>query len=309
VLSSKIEGTQASIIDIFQFDIGEVDDREKESKRVIEVVNYMSSLDQCLNDVRKRKPINIDMITKAHKILLHDVRGKELNPGKIRTEQNWIGSEAFSDIKYALFVPPPPENIKELLDALVDFIQNSPGRIPVVVQGAIIHYLFEAIHPFADGNGRIGRLLILLLLADRNILQYPLLYLSAYFESHKTQYYSLLLRVSQNSDWAQWIIFFLHAIISQARAAKDSIQKLTTLRSTYEQKLKQKRSHNLSMAVDRLFSTPMITIPALASHLELTYHGAQDIVDSLKEIGILKELGRRQRSKVFGAPEILEIVT
>jgi Fic family protein len=112
----------------------------------------------------------------------------------------------------AVYVPPPPENVKELLDALVDFIQNPPGRIPVVIQSAIIHYLFEAIHPFADGNGRIGRLLIVLLLAERKILHYPLLYLSAYFERNKMEYYSRLLGVSQNSEWTQWIIFFLYAL-------------------------------------------------------------------------------------------------
>lgn len=200
VLSSKIEGTQASIIDIFEFEAKAKVDSEEDGrrKRVQEVVNYIHALDKCINRVQKGDSITLAMIRDVHKTLLHNVRGQERTSGEFRKVQNWIGPEG-SKIEDAVYVPPAPDHLKNTLEEAEKFIQQPPERIPVLVQCALIHYQFEAIHPFADGNGRVGRLLLPLLLADRHLLSRPLLYLSAYFERNRTAYYRHLLSVSQNS--------------------------------------------------------------------------------------------------------------
>lgn len=208
VLSSKIEGTQASILDVFRLEAGGMmEEKERETKRVIEVVNYVQALNECLDYVQNGKQIDITMIKNAHKVLMNKVRGQELQPGEFRTVQNWIGIDG-TKIDDATYVPPPSEYVDDRMDDLVKFIQDPPGRIPVIVQCAMIHYLFEAIHPFGDGNGRIGRLLIPVLLAQRKLLDQPLLYISAYLEQNKSRYTTLLLKVSQENSWVEWISFF-----------------------------------------------------------------------------------------------------
>ncbi len=310
VSSSKIEGTQASILDVFRFEAGGMaGGKEAREKRVAEVVNYVDALDECLRDVKKGAQINLQMIKKAHKILMQDVRGQELQPGEFRKAQNWIGVEG-TKIEDATYVPPPPEHLSELLVGLEKFIQNPPGRISVLVQCAMLHYLFEAIHPFNDGNGRIGRLLIPVLLAQRGLLDQPLLYLSAYIERNKTEYYSLLLNVSQKSMWLEWIKFFLHGVIQQASAAVHNIQQLMMLKGAYDQKLMSKKaSGSVTRLVDYLFSNPIITIPSAAAHLQISYPPAKNAVEYLKEIGILVEQGEKARGRMFVGHEIMAILS
>ena len=311
VLSSKIEGTQASILDVFRFEAGGMGKgKEAGEKRVAEVVNYVDALDACLHDVKKNDAqINLGMIKKAHKILMHDVRGQELQPGEFRKAQNWIGIEG-TKIEDATYVPPPPEYVNELLLGLENFIQNPPGRISVLVQCAMLHYLFEAIHPFNDGNGRIGRLLIPVLLAQRRLLDQPLLYLSAYIERNKKEYYSLLLAVSQKSKWLEWIRFFLYGVIMQAGAAVNNIQQLMMLKGAYDQKLmSRKASGSVTRLVDYLFSNPVITIPSAADHLKINYPPAKNAVEYLKEMGILVEQKDIARGRMFVAHEIMAILS
>jgi Fic family protein len=313
VLSSKIEGTQATILDVFNFGVGGSFPREDyESKRVVEVTNYVKALKDCLDAVTNRKNIDIEMLTNAHKILMKDVRGQELNPGELRKAQNFIGRPG-SKIQDARYVPPSTEYVEELLKNLEDFIRKPPGRIPVLVQCAMIHYMFEAIHPFLDGNGRIGRLLISLLFAERKLLDQPLLYLSAYFERNKTEYYSLLLQVSQNSDWVKWIRFFLHGVISQATDAVENIQKLLSLKMEYEERLDSKgASRNASKVVELLFSNPIVSIPSVAKSINVTYRGVKKNIDSLKAMNILKDYFPRhgkQHEKKFIAYEIVSILS
>ncbi len=310
VLSSKIEGTQASIMDVFRFEAGEISgEKENEEKRITEVVNYVRALDECLDAVNKGTSIDLEMIKKAHRILMQDVRGHELEPGKFRTIQNWIGLEG-TKIENATYVPPAPEYLNDLLSSLEKFIQNPPGRISVLVQCAMMHYQFEAIHPFSDGNGRIGRLLIPLLLAQRKVLDLPLLYLSAYIERNKSQYYSLLLQVSQDSAWEEWIRFFLLGVIIQAGDAVNNIQRLMALKATYDQKLRAKRaSGSMIRLMDYLFSNPVITIPGAAKYLEVTYPPAKSAVENLKNIGILAEQNDKERGKVFVAKEIMDLLS
>jgi len=308
VLSSKIEGTQVSIMDIYNFEAeGKTDERD-ETTRIVEVINYIKSLNECLDEVSKDNKIDIQMIKKAHQILMHNVREQELTPGEFRTIQNWIGPPG-TKINNASYVPPPPEYITDLIQRLEDFINNPPGLIPPIIQCAMIHYMFEAIHPFSDGNGRIGRLLISLFLIERKILDQPFLYLSAYIERYKEKYYSLLLAVSQNSEWIKWIKFFISGIIEQSKESILSIQKLIELKKKYDQKLnEEKATRNSSMLVDYLFSNPIITISSAKGYLHMSYIGAKKVIDSLIKIGILEEYDERQRYKKFIAYEIASIM-
>lgn len=310
VLSSKIEGTQASILDVFKFQAGSFDrSQDAESKRVAEVVNYVSALDDCLASVTKGNAIDLNMIKSAHKRLMKDVRGQELAPGEFRKVQNWIGIPG-TKISDATYVPPPAESIVELLKDLVSFINNPVDRIPVLLQCAVIHYQFEAIHPFGDGNGRIGRLLIPLLLQSRGLLSQPLLYVSVYVEKNKSQYYNALLEVSKNSDWSNWFKFFLMAVITQAKDASDNIQKLMNLRESYDQKLRSAKASASAMSLsDYLFSNPIVTVSTAAAYLKITYPPAKKAIDRLVNLGILAEQDKRERNKTFVAREIMDILS
>jgi Fic family protein len=311
VLSSKIEGTQASIIDIFEFEAkAKVDSEEgSRTKRVQEVINYIHALNKCIKRVQKGESITLTMIKDAHKTLLQHVRGQERTTGEFRKIQNWIGPEG-SNIEDAVYVPPAPSYLKEALDETEKFIQQPHERIPFLIQCALVHYQFEAIHPFADGNGRVGRLLLPLLLADRHLLSRPLLYLSAYFERNRTEYYHHLLNVSQNGTWLDWIRFFLIGVIKQASDAIVNIRKLMELRSKYEEKLRLKKaSGNVIRLTEYLFANPVVTIPSAATYLDLTYPAAKSIVEYLKEIGVLVEVGKRERNRLFRAQEILKVLT
>ena len=311
VLSSKIEGTQASILDLFRYNAGVTDDPlDRERKQMDEVINYVNALDICLKKIQKEhKPVNLEMILDAHKILLEGVRGHEMEPGVVRTVQNWIGPEG-TKIEQATYVPPLAEKIPDLLKNLDDFIQNPPGRMPPLVQCAVLHYQFEAIHPFADGNGRIGRLLIHLILSERNLLSQPLLYLSMYIESHKSEYYRLLLEVSKKGNWNDWIKFFMYAIITQARDAVSNIQKLMDLKQKYDEHLRSKKASASAMQLlNLLLANPWITIPKAQDHLGVTYPPAKKAVEYLVSVGILREVENKQRNRLFVAHEISDIVS
>ncbi|MGH9992578.1 MAG: Fic family protein [Nitrososphaera sp.] len=310
VLSSKIEGTQASILDVFRFQAARKDvGTAAEEKRVVEVVNYIDALEECLQDVNKGTQIDLRMIKKAHKKLMHNVRGHKLQPGNFRRSQNWIGVPG-AKIEDATYVPAPPEYVNELVGDLEKFIQNPPGRIPVLIQCAMMHYQFEAIHPFNDGNGRIGRLLIPVLLAQRKLLDQPLLYLSAYVERYKDEYYSLLLAVSQQSKWKEWIRFFLHGVITQASDAVNNIRKLMNLRAIYEKKLASKKaSGSVTRLVEYLFSNPIITIPSASGYLGISYPPAKSAVEHLVSMGILIEQKDSVRQRIFIAHEITAILS
>lgn len=310
VLSSKIEGTQASIVDVFRYEAGGMIGGEgKDVKRINEVVNYVHALNKCLHDVSKGAKIDLQMMKNTHKILMKNVRGQKLQLGEFRTAQNWIGAED-TKIEDATYVPPPPEYINELLVDLEQFIQNPPGRIPILVQCAMIHYLFEAIHPFNDGNGRIGRLLIPVLLAQRKLLDQPLLYISAYIEHNKEKYYSLLLTVSEKSAWVEWVRFFLYGVITQANDAVNNIQRLMALKTKYEQKLiTKKASGSATRLMDYLFSNPITTIPNAADYLHITYPPAKNALESLKDMGVLVEQNNKQRGRMFVAHEIISILS
>lgn len=310
VLSSKIEGTLASLSDVLQHEaLGNITAKESQRLRLHEVLNYMTALEDNLKVIRKEhKPITLEMIKKAHGQLMLGVRGYDKKPGEFRTVQNWIVGYG-QTAKNSTYTPPPPEYLDELLQNLENFLNNPPDNMPVLIQCAIIHYQFEAIHPFEDGNGRIGRVLISLLLSEKNILPQPLLYLSAYFEKNIKDYYKGLLSISQKSKWREWIKFFLRAIAEQAEITIQSIHALIRLQNAYKEQLKQIHASGSALhLLESLIETPYMTIPRAEKILSVTYPSAKNAVETLVKIGILEEIPMRYKSRVFRAAKIEEIL-
>src|SRR5208337_3753079 len=214
VLSSRIEGTQASLSDLFFFEAAPTQHREPYDVR--EVANYVDALEYGLKRI-ETLPFSIRLIRELHEHLMAEVRGGDRAAGEFRRQQNWIGPEGCK-IDDATYIPPPPLELISALGALEGFA-NSSSNLPPLIRFALLHYQFEAIHPFLDGNGRIGRLLITLKLGSEGLLAQPLLYLSAFFEKHRNQYYRLLLAVTTHGEWGEWIRFFIHGVADQSRDA------------------------------------------------------------------------------------------
>ena len=255
VLSSKIEGTQASFSDLLFFEAANL--REAEVPDVREVDNYVKALEYGLERIREL-PVSLRLIREIHGKLLEGVRGEKQTPGEFRRSQNWIGSPGCT-LMEATYVPPPVEEMKKGLYAFEKYLHKQ-SKLPPLVRLALIHYQFEAIHPFLDGNGRIGRLLTTLLLCTEDILPQPLLYLSAFFERHRKDYYQLLLDVSRTGAWDEWITFFLRAVATQAKDAVLCSDKLLDLWKDYRNRLQETRaSAPLFQLVDDLFAYPGTT--------------------------------------------------
>jgi len=305
VLSSKIEGTQASLADLFQYELIGTEPVESVWKRVFEVRNYVRALERGLRLVRKEGGrIDLGLIRSMHGTLLQGVRGAERNPGNFREIQVLIGSTP--RIEDATYVPPAAEYLPDLLSNLEDFIRSPPSDMPILVQCAVLHYQFEAVHPFVDGNGRIGRLLIPLFLCERNILPHALLYISAYLESHRTEYFDRLLGVSQRNEWKEWVAFFLTAVAHQSDEAVVNIQKLLQLKDRYETLLRKRHAtQNAHLLKDILFSNPYTTIKNASKFLKVSFVTAQSTIQALVSSGILTEITRKKRNKIFVAKEII----
>lgn len=308
VLSSKIEGTQASVADLLLFEARARGIGEDTPKRVREVSNHMQALQICLARVRKKKPIDIRMIQDAHRYLLANVRGQNHSPGEFRREQNWIGPDL--KIEHAKYVPPPWEALGGLLMNLEGFIQHPQQGMSRLVQCALMHYQFEAIHPFEDGNGRLGRLLIVLFFCEKGVLSQPLLYLSAYFDKHKEEYNARMLRVSQKGEWNEWVGFFMRALATQADEAIKNVQALLALRERYKKRLEKWGASSRSMiCTDELFSSPYVTNRSVRLRFGVVAQTAQSAIQELIDLRILRQVTKGKRDRVYGATEILEILT
>lgn len=235
------------------------------------------------------------------------MRGEDQKPGEFRNEQNYIGRRGQS-IYNARFVPPPVHEVQPAMADLERYIiEQHP--IPFLIKLALAHYQFETIHPFKDGNGRVGRLLITLLLCERAYLPAPLLYLSAYFERHRDEYVDGLLGVSQRGAWVEWVTFFLRGVAEQSRDAIQRSQRLFALQQSYRQRLHQVRGTAPQFQlVDELFATPVTTMARARQMLHMTARGAQLTIDKLEEIGILREMTGRQRNRVYAALEIIDAI-
>jgi Fic family protein len=304
VLSSRIEGTQAGVADLVLFEAAPEAAAAPDTQ---EVANYVGALQFAVQPNRKL-PLSLRLIRDLHRQLMTGARGEHHTPGEFRRSQNWIGPPG-ALLSEARFVPPPIDEMNECLDAFEKYLHAS-SETPPLIRLAMIHYQFEAIHPFLDGNGRIGRLLISLLLHEWGLLPQPLLYLSAFFERRRTEYYDKLLAVSQHGDWTAWLLFFLEGVAEQAGDATTRAVRLVALRERYRGILQRVRASALPLRlVDYLFDRPAITVSQAEHLLGVTWRAASLIVDKLVEAGVLREVTGRERNRIFVAEEILALVS
>ncbi|MBL7081275.1 MAG: Fic family protein, partial [Candidatus Omnitrophica bacterium] len=308
VLSSKIEGTQTSLSELFYFEAARKEKQRKKAKKtdVLEVLNYVKAMDYGLRRL-KDLPLSLRLLREIHKILMKDVRGQHMIPGEFRKSQNWIGPLGCS-LNEATFVPPPVNEMNQVLSDLEKFIHDR-NSLSGLMQCALIHYQFETIHPFLDGNGRIGRLLITLFLCEREYLTYPLLYLSSFFEKYQREYYAMLLGVGQMGKWEEWIKFFLRAVVVESKDAIKNSGRILSLLDVYRSRIQKKRPSNYAFKLlEEIFKNPYITIPHAAEKLKTSFHSAKAAVERLKEAKILAETTDKLRGKIYCAKELLDLL-
>ncbi|HQX15342.1 MAG TPA: Fic family protein [Anaerolineales bacterium] len=305
VMSSRIEGTQATLEEIYQYEAGVTSTQPKSDAK--EVHNYVSALDHGLSRL-STLPVSLRLIRELHEQLMKGVRGDLWTPGEFRRSQNWIGP-AGSTLETAPYVPPPVDEMLESLNQLERHI-HAPSDIPPIARVGLIHYQFEAIHPFLDGNGRVGRLLIVLLLCQWELLPQPLLYLSNYFERHRSEYYARLLAISQQGKWEEWLTFFLIGVRDQSREATVRIQKLQALRGKYYSKFAaERKTAQLQQLMDFLIGHPIVTISQVQSALKVKdFKTAQRYIAKLQDAKILTEITGKSRNRLFRANEILRAI-
>ena len=303
VLSSKIEGTQASLSDLFEAEIGAV----QKTDDIKEVNQYVKAMEYGLRRI-KEFPLSLRFVRELHRILMEGVRGSHATPGEFRRSQNWIGKPGCT-LEEATFVPPPVIEMQKTLNEWEIYLHQNQ-KFPALVDSAIVHYQFEAIHPFLDGNGRIGRLLITLLLVHREVLSLPLLYLSAFFERHRSEYYEHLMQVSTNGQWNDWLTFFLRGVREQATEALTNADKILALKDEYDELIKQHHlSTSVSRTLDLLFQNPYITISRATALLKTTFVTAKRSVLHLEKLGIVKEISGKEKGKIFLATKLLEVLS
>jgi Fic family protein len=295
VVSSRIEGTRTNIEDAL-VDEDELDPEYRDDWK--EVNNYVLALNKAIEDLKKI-PLSNRLIRQTHKLLLSSVRGEHKHPGEFRTSQNWIGGASLSD---AIYIPPLHTELPELLSDFEEFLHNSSIKVPHLIKIAIAHYQFETIHPFLDGNGRMGRLLITLYLVSSGILEKPLLYLSEFFEKNKSLYYDNLTLVREKDNLSQWIKFFLVGVIETAEKAVGTLQKIMNLKTSIEKEVISglgKRSKNGMVFFHELFKKPIVNTKDVCEMVDLSAKAANDMVNIFVEKGILVETTGYQRNRIF----------
>lgn len=294
VLSSQIEGTQASLTDVLQFEAG---DREDGKLRDIqEVVNYVGAMNYGIEQTEL--PMSLRLIREIHARLMQGVRGEHLEPGEFRRSQNWIGA-AGCTLSTASFVPPPPHLLLPLMGNLERFLHDD--ELPPLIHAGLAHAQFETIHPFLDGNGRVGRLLITFLLCQRGILSRPLLYLSHFLKQNRTEYYDRLQAVRTHGAWEDWLLFFVRGVRDVAAQAHDTARKIMDLRTRCQAQLQGegKAGATLLRVLDLLFAQPVLTPATLEEKLGVSYVTANNHVARLVELGILQETTGYRRNRRF----------
>jgi Fic family protein len=305
VLSSQIEGTQASLSDLYAYEAVPLSLFDHPSD-VREVHNYVRALEYGLERLSSL-PLSLRLIRELHEYLMTEVRGEHQTPGEFRRSQNWIGPPGCT-LSGATFVPPPVAEMKQALDTFEKYL-HADSPLPALIRLGLIHYQFEAIHPFLDGNGRVGRLLITLLLCAWDLLPQPLLYLSAYFEAHRQEYYDHLLGVSQYGAWEAWLRFFLRGVVEQSSDAMIRAAQLQTLHAQYHQRFQTMRAAaRLLQVVDLFFIRPILGIPQVAEALGVSHQSAGRYVETLEAEGVLREITGRARNRVYRADEVLQAI-
>lgn len=302
VLSSRIEGTQASLGEVLAANAGA--DVDAHVDDVKEVNNYIHALEYGIKRL-KTLPLSLRLLREVHEKLMTGVRGHHATPGEFRWSQNWIGAPG-STLATATYVPPSPEYLMECLGALELFLDDR--TFPPLVQIALAHYQFEAIHPFVDGNGRVGRLLITLFLIERNILPAPLLYISAFFEATRQEYYARLLAVTKQGDWHGWLHYFFNGVARQAEDASSRAFRINQLLDTYRQQTADLTTTIPYSLIDVLASNPFITIKQAAESMDVPYTRMQRAIEKLEELGIVHEVSGAKRNRVYCAKKILAVL-
>jgi Fic family protein len=304
VSSSRIEGTQASVTEVFDAAV------TGETKRddIREVRNYVRALEHGIARLDGGFPMSLRLIREMHEILVQGVRGQEQTPGEFRRTQNWIASPD-GRISTARFVPPPQHEMGLALDDWEKYLHDRSPRLPLLIRCALLHYQFETIHPFLDGNGRLGRLFIVLYLKELGRLSKPLLYLSSYFDDRKYEYYDRLQYLRERGEVTEWLRFFLDGVAVQATDAVDRAELLSDLRETFRARLRGGRSRAPEV-VDLLFANPILTVRYVQQHLGLSQPGATNLLRLLTEHDIVREIGRgsgvRHRWISDGVLEVLD---
>lgn len=307
LLTSQIEGTQATLTDLFDEEAGL---KVRNTDDVEEVTNYLRAFRWTQEQLRDPKglPISGRLMCEAHRLLLDGVRGAGKQPGQLRRSQNWIGGTRPGN---AAFVPPPPEHVAELLSDLERFIYNSPPQLPLMVKVALIHAQFETIHPFLDGNGRIGRLLIAALFESWGLLAEPLMYLSGYLKQHQSEYYQRLSAIRTDGDWEGWVAFFLEGVKSAANDAEKNIIEIASLVATDRRRLLQ--STKASSASYRLFEMlpmmPRFTIERVRQELDTSFPTATAAVKTLEDHGILLEMTGQKKNRSYSYQAYVELLS
>ncbi len=314
VLSSRIEGTQATLGELLEAEAGVAVERSPDDLR--EVANYVAALEYGIKRL-KNLPLSLRLVRELHEHLMKGVRGERATPGDFRRSQNWIGA-AGCTLLQASYVPPPPAELMRCLGAWENFLHER--SLPPLAQIALAHYQFEAIHPFLDGNGRVGRLLITLFLMERDILPTPLLYLSAFFQATRRDYYDLLAAVSERGEWERWLIYFLNGVARQSEDALGRAERINGLLEDWRVAVGRlaagrrgagpggRPSHVPSLLLDMLAANPFVTIKKASKHLGVAFTTAQRAIVGLERLKILQRVGQAKRDRVYCAKAIFDIL-
>lgn len=305
LLSSMIEGTHSSLSDLLLFELKQIPNVPLEDAR--EVSNYVAALYHGLQLLKDGLPLSLRLFREIHGVLTRSGRGARQTPGEFRRSQNWIGGSRPGN---AAFVPPPADKVLECMGALELFLHDQPAQTPALMKAALAHAQFETIHPFLDGNGRLGRLLITLLLCEQGVLRLPMLYLSLYFKTHRHYYYELLNNTRLNGDWEAWLDFFAEAVIATASQAVDTMRRILDLSESDRSKIASlSRAATTALLIHREFMERPIATPGyLAKKTGATPATVNKALGHLERLGVISELTARRRNRVFSYPEYIEIM-
>jgi Fic family protein len=295
VLSSQIEGTQSTLDDVLAF---ELDAQTRElPKDVEEIVNYVKAMNYGI-DRLAQLPLSLRLIREIHAELMKNVRGQHKDPGEFRRSQNWIGPGQRAPIERATFIPPPVHEMTIALDDFEKFL-HAEHSLPVLLHCGIAHSQFETIHPFLDGNGRVGRLLISFLLVHRGVMHRPLLYLSHFFKANHDEYYDRLMAVREEGDWEGWLTFFLRGVAETSADATKTAKQIVSLRESHRARIQEVLSPNGLRLLDLLFRRPMVNIALIQERLTLSFVTAAKMIEGLAELGIVEEITGARRNRVY----------